>query len=189
MPLSVSKPDSDTVRIASAGRGPASTRLDPDGRVAARGSATRGNPGARSGAAVGPLENDVRHDESGNTTRATLSGKHPATLVYTYERQPDGGYRIVDTAVTLRTIDDADTRKPLTDTEEILATIAAAHSASMAQPSGTIDAAERRPGMVASPARDLVPTTQPPAASRALRAYLTAAEYFQPTTGRIHVTA
>lgn len=189
MPLSVSKPNPDAVRIAAAGRGPASMRLDPDGRVAARGSATRGHSGARSAAAVDPLQNEVRYGESGNTTRATLSGKHPATLVYTYERQPDGGYRIVDTAVTLRTIDDADTRKPVSDTEEILATIAAAHSASMAQASGTIDSTERTPGVVASPVRDLVPTTQPPAASGALRAYVSAAEYFQPSTGRIHVTA
>lgn len=182
MPLSVPSSLSDSARIPAAGTRRASALPDPQGQtVRAQASQTTSTVEAR---AI-----EAAQTQTGDTARGALPGRRPATLVYTYERRPDGGYQIVETGVTLNTIDDGSVRTPPADAEEILATIAAAHSASLPMPANPADVAGHEAGIASSAALDLVPAPQAPAASKALRAYVSAAEYFQAPSARIHITA
>lgn len=129
---------------------------------------------------------DNRHEPARDSTRGTPPGRHPATLVYTYERAPDGGYRIVDTAVTLKTIDEPGTRKSAVETEDILATIVAAHAGYRELPASGLQTGDCQGDLASGPVLDV---TLAPAAHRALRAYLSAASCFQSPTAHIDITA
>jgi hypothetical protein len=177
MSLSVSKPIPDSARIPIAGRGRAPSHPDPDGK------GTRVRPGTPAPAADATLSGN-RHEPARDSTRSAPPGRHPATLVYTYEPAPDGGYRIVDTAVTLKVIDEPVARKAVADTEDILATIVAAHTGQPDLAASRMHVGDWQGSVEPGPTLDVAP-----AASRALRAYVSAAAYFQSPTAHIDVTA